>query len=67
MANEKMEKKSSGKVMLEVRDLKTKYVTRFGESVRRRECAVFTEIVAKRCDDLLNTRDIVVLRYDERD
>ena len=28
-----MEKKSSGKVMLEVRNLKTKYVTRFGESV----------------------------------
>ena len=33
MANENMEKKSSGKVMLEVRNLKTKYVTRFGESV----------------------------------
>ena len=28
-----MEKKSSGRVMLEVRNLKTKYVTRFGESV----------------------------------
>ena len=33
MANENMEKKASGKVMLEVRNLKTKYVTRFGESV----------------------------------
>ena len=33
MANENMEKKSSGKVMLEVRNLKTKYVTRFGEDV----------------------------------
>ena len=33
MANENMEKQTSGKVMLEVRDLKTKYVTRFGESV----------------------------------
>lgn len=33
MANVNLEKKSSGRVMLEVRDLKTKYVTRFGESV----------------------------------
>ena len=33
MANENMEKKSSSRVMLEVRNLKTKYVTRFGESV----------------------------------
>ena len=33
MANENMEKKSSGRVMLEVRNLKTKYVTRFGEDV----------------------------------
>ena len=33
MANENMEKQTSGKVMLEVRNLKTKYVTRFGESV----------------------------------